>query len=76
MLIALKTQREKETKRTEIEGPLWMMTPISEDEEVDSIPEEREKKTEESEREGIRGTTSYRASSLMRLAHISKNSMV
>ncbi len=33
-------------------------------------------KTEESEREGIRGTTSYRASSLMRLAHISKNSMV
>lgn len=51
MLIALKTLREKKRdKRIEIEGLLWMKTQISEDEEVESILEEREIKPE-SERE-------------------------
>lgn len=40
-------------KRTEIEGLLWTMTQTSDEEEVDSIPEEREKKPE-SEREDRR----------------------
>ncbi len=53
MLIALKTLREKKRRKEQIEGLLWMMTQISEDEEVDSIPEERDEKPE-SERENGR----------------------
>jgi len=47
MLIALKTLREKKRdKRIEIGGLLWMKTWPSDDEEVESILEEREIKPE------------------------------